>query len=1365
MTKTKAVQAIDVLASFVPVLIRERLAARPEPIGNDVDRFRAAVLFSDISGFTKLAERLGDHGPTGLEELTNALNSYFERLIALIVEHGGDVVKMAGDALIAVWKIEEGEADSLSAATIRAAACAKEVQANLQNVEAGEGVRLTSKIGIDAGEVLVLHVGGQFDRWEMLVAGAPIVGVGAAEHLANPGEIVLAPNAWEAVRSACEAEALAGGFARLRHVRTAEPRRPSEPVRLDSRSAPAISAYIPAAIRGRLAAGQTAWLAELRKLSVLFVDLPRIDFDAPDALDRVQRITAALQAALYRHEGSVNKLTVDEKGWALVAALGLPPLAHEDDAQRALKAAEAMRSALVELGEERVSIGIATGRVYCGVIGGETRREYTVIGRAVNLAARLMQAARAHRDVLCDEPTRRAADSVFEFEALPPLSLKNIPVPVASFRPAGKTLRRKASKPTVGRDRERALIRERLDDLKNGRGSVLVFEGDPGIGKSQLVGETVAECEALGWACFRGAADPIERSSPYHAWRSVLAKIMGIEDVDDLAVRRARVLERLSADPDSLRLAPLLNSPLALDLEDNELTAHMLGVVRADNTNDLILWLIQSVVDRGPTLIVVEDLHFFDSASWSLFLAAARRIEPVLLVAAARPRSNPLPEDYARLFELPGTYCLPLEPLSANDSVALAAQNLGVDSLPAEIADLIRRKAQGNPFFSEELAFALRDGKWIEIVGRRCRVAAGVDLRSIAVPDHVEGIVNNRIDRLSPPQQLALKIAGVIGRMFAVRLLRDLYPIEPDREWIPVYLEALARVDLIAADDPEPEPAYIFRHAITRDVVYDMLPFARRRELHRAVAEWYETKSGADAERLAPLLAYHWSGAGEDDKAIGYLDIAGRQALRGGSYREAVDFFNDAVAKNELLRPGEKSRRTVEWEHALGEAWLSLGNLAESRVHAERALRLADRPVPAPAALIPAFLGEIVRQVDRRLRPGLPAPKGSEIESSLRTASSAYGLISQLCYYDQNRILGVHSALRALNLAEKTEACAEAARAAAVMCLAAGLIPHGRLARRYADIALDIGARVGDLAAKAWTLQLTGMYDLGIGRWESARNRLEEAVRINRRLGDWRRWEESSGELARLEYYVGSFESAAARFREFGAIAKARRHVQALAWSLHGSAKVLFRLGRVSEALAALDEARSLPEQAIGHGDLILREGVRALIHLERNELEPARDAAKTAAEFIRQTPPIVSYTLEGYAGVAETFIRLFEAEPEPHRRRALNRDARQAVLSLERSARLFPVGRPRAALCRGLWLWADGRRAQAFRLWKRGVQTADDLSMPFEKALLLQTAATRLEPNDPARRPMLSQAISSFERVEARLELNRAQAALDRTC
>src|SRR5262249_36423578 len=155
-----------------------------------------------------------------------------------------------------------------------------------------------------------------------------------------------------------------------------------------------------------------------------------------------------------------------------------------------------------------------------------------------------------------------------------------------------------------------------------------------------------------------------------------------------------------------------------------------------------------------------------------------------------------------------------------------------------------------------------------------------------SVPEHLEGVINSRIDRLAPSQQLALKVASVIGRIFAVRLLRDVYPIEPDKVHLPADLDALTPSDLIAPEAGEADLAYLFRHIITREVVYGLMTFAQRQEHHRAVAAWYERTHAADLSPFYAILAYHWAGARDESKAIDYLEKAGDQALRDGAYQE-----------------------------------------------------------------------------------------------------------------------------------------------------------------------------------------------------------------------------------------------------------------------------------------------------------------------------------------------------------------------------------------------------------------------------------------------------------------------------------------------
>src|SRR6266540_2885470 len=385
------------LTSYVPDLIVRRLADNPTPPSAPIaERFPAAVLFADISGYTALAERLTRRGPAGIEELTHVLNDSLGQLVALITALGGDVVKFAGDALLALWPAGD---EDLAHVTHRADQCALAVQATLHDTHIVENVRVSIRIGLSAGEVVAAHIGGVYGRWEVLLAGDPLSQMSAAERWARPGEVVLAPEAWALINDWCVgmpiADDLVTGwqepalpfdtlrnrgakgdkvknfivdqplipspapFVRLRDVHTPLPARlpwlTAVPPGIDT----ALRAYIPGAILARLAAGQTSWLAAL-----------------------------AIQGSLQ--------------------ALGMPS-----------------------------AIGVTTGKVFCGLIGSDQRREYTMIGDTVNLSARLMQLASQTPvdDILCDQTTYHAAMARLPFEILPPVTIKGKADLVALYRP------------------------------------------------------------------------------------------------------------------------------------------------------------------------------------------------------------------------------------------------------------------------------------------------------------------------------------------------------------------------------------------------------------------------------------------------------------------------------------------------------------------------------------------------------------------------------------------------------------------------------------------------------------------------------------------------------------------------------------------------------------------------------------------------------------------------------------------------------------------------------------------------------------------------------------------------------------------
>jgi tetratricopeptide (TPR) repeat protein len=875
----------------------------------------------------------------------------------------------------------------------------------------------------------------------------------------------------------------------------------------------------------------------------------------------------------------------------------------------------------------------------------------------------------------------------------------------------------------VGRARERGVMIERLEALQQeSRSGVVVIEGEAGIGKSRLVEDLRREAEVRGIQCLMGEADAIETGSPYYAWRPIVSRLFDLDQLPEespegIRHRRDHVLRRLTAHPDLAHLAPLLNPILPLDLPENEFTREMTGEVRADNTRDLLLRLLQAATSRNPTLIILEDAHWLDSASWSLALAARRQVGPLLLVLATRPMLEPLPVSYSQLLTDPTTERLELEALPVADAMALVCQRLGVSSLPSQVQALIQEKAQGHPFFSEELAYALRDAGLLVIEQGVCRLSAEAgDLQAFAFPDTLQGVITSRIDRLSPSQQLMLKVASVIGRVFAFRILRDVHPIEADKGTMSSQLAALERLDLTPLEAPEPELSYIFKHVITQEVAYSLMLFAQRRQLHHAVAEWYERYRAKDLARLYPVLAHHWSRAEVAEKAIEYLAMAGEEALRGGAYQEARRFFWDVLS---LGTQADRLTR-AHWERQLGEACNGLGHLAEAREHLERSVALLGwPPPPAGVRLLASTISQAGLQLWHSIRRTRLKMRSPTAENETIEAAAAYERLGQIYYFANDMLRTGHACLLTTNLAEISGSPSHLARGYANLCIGLSVIPIHPLARMYRRRAIEIARRLDRPLDLAWVLEIRGLYDMGVGSWDECRRALEEAVAICDRLGDRRHWAESQALLAAVLFYQGELAESdrmGLRLEEEGQHADGHMQGNGLLAQIRAA---WMPQGKLADTIHAAETVLGLYPDEMDPGSKVWAQALVALAHLRLGSLEPARQAAEQTMNLIARFNPTAFWTIEGYGLLAEVYLSLWEREvSSPSGGQQYARPAQDACSRLRSFARVFPAAKPYAMRWYGLYHWLAGRPSRAFVYWRKSLASAEQMGIPYQCAL-----------------------------------------------
>jgi class 3 adenylate cyclase/tetratricopeptide (TPR) repeat protein len=1240
----------------------------------------------------------------------------------------------------------------------------------LQGFEATEA-RLSLRMGVGAGDVWMEHLGGEFGRWHILAAGDLLAQVTAIEQQAAPGEVIVSPEAWHVAQAACTGEALPSGGVRLTAVRAPIPPFPLHRAPIVSESIPAIQAYVPGAIRTRLAAGQTGWLAELRRVTVIFAHLPTLDHHT--SLEHAQHIVRALQTAIYRYEGSVDKLNVDEKGVSLLAVMGWPPMAHEDDPMRGVQVSLAIQKTLREFAIPS-AVGVATGRAFCGSIGNANRREYTMIGDVVNLAARLMQAATD--TILCDEATYHAAQRVIDFEALPAITVKGRSDVVSVYRPRGEAARvrvveAEAQAPMVGRTAERMALAGRLQLLLGGQGDVAIIEGEAGLGKSRLVEDLLGQAQTLGIESLVGAGDAlavaqsgveVEALTPYHAWRPIFNQLLGGDLSRDSGMRR-QTLKALGFDAQLLQLMPLLNAVLPLELADSDVTRQMTGQVKADNTREFLLRILGAAASRSPKLIVLEDAHWLDSASWALALLVSQRIKPALLVITTRPLTEPPPE-YTQLLKVSGAQPLRLEALPPDATLALVCQRLGVSSVPKPVADLIRAKAEGNPFYSEELAFALRDTGVILIADGECRLTEGrTDLSAINLPDTVQGVITSRIDRLPPPQQLTLKVASVIGRTFAYPALHSIYPVDADRDQLPDHLQALDHLDLTDLETPEPDLSYSFKHIITRDVAYNLMLFAQRQRLHQAIAEWYETTFADELALFYELLAHHWRTADVPAKALTYLIKAGDQALENFANEEAIRFYELAHELADKVDGRGDMARRARLELRLGEALTNASQHGEGRAHLEKGLALLGQPAPATSfQTAMSLLGQLGQQMLHRFFPKQFIGRAGKERATLLEAARTYERLTEVYFFANETLLALYAAIGSLNLAEAAGPSPELARAYAPVGTILGFIPLHGLAQAYCRRALEMVRPMNNLSARAWVSLVTGVYYAGLGHWATARGLFDQVVEVSERLGDRRRWDDGVTNLVMVNYFEGEFARAEKLADDFYASASRRGDADNQAWALMEKVYCALAQGKADVAAECAEQLQALFDGNAKIVDEPLRftgYGALALTHLRLGKPDLARQIAERADQLVARSTPTSYPTLLGYASVAEVYLTLWEEALKSKSLKSkspLQIAAKRAVKALHKFADVFPIGWPRTWLCEGRYEWLAGNHAGARQKWRKSLETAQKLMMPYASALAHTELGKRAE-SAAERQQHLSRARDILAQLGAVGDLDRS--------
>jgi class 3 adenylate cyclase/tetratricopeptide (TPR) repeat protein len=1308
------------VGSFSPVRYAHHLGLLDEARARGVEH-DAAVLLADISGFTVLAEQLADSHADAPERLTRILNDYFGRLIDRVHDSRGAIVTFVGDALIAAWPVGSDRRD----AAVEALACALRMRDDIRRLRAPNDAHLETKIAIGLGRATAARVGGFAGKWRIVAGGEPVTQVCDAIALCKPGDVVASREMWACVADVARGETLEHGVVRIDDAElAARPAGVSSSLDEEVWVAPeALRGFVADPVLHRLDAGQEGWLADLRHVTCMFVRLRPLDWRRPDAWLLLQTALTPIQKRIHDYGGSFDKVFVDEKGTSVIAAFGLPPATTDRAEQRAVAAALAIAADTRAQGLQ-CDIGIASGPVFCGPVGNEERREYSLIGRTMNLAARLMQ--RADAGVVCDEPTYARAGAVAGARSATTVTLKGFAEPVAAYaideavREAAPAISSQTA--AVGREREIGALTDLYEQLLGGTGGVIVLEGEAGIGKSRIAEVAMQLAASRGIRCLRAAGQAIETLSPWHAWRTVFGDLFAIDARASPAERAGRLAGELGRYGASLDLMPLLNPVFALELPDTDVTHPMVGEARASSARGLLASVLKRVSGSNPLAIIVDDAHWLDSASWQLLAEAVRASAAIAIVVMTRPIVDGT--DAAReIFRAAGSRHLRIPSLEREQVREFLSRHFDRERLEDPLIQWLYEHGEGNPYLTQELAFALREAGVFGTGAGLTDADLASRLAGLALPRSVEQIVAVRIDRLAPAEQMVLKTASVIGPTFSLDVLEKVHPIESDKPRLAEIADALVAAHMLEPIATE-AGTYGFRHRITQEGAYSMMLGEQRRSLHERVAHEIERRhSGALAPHFA-VLAHHWTAAEVDGKALYYLEAAGDRSLESGSYLEAYGLFSKAVGRAAMpsfdASLAGADRRAV-WHRNLAEAHYGLGNAGDNIAECKRALSLLGLAVPAGrAAGFLALLRHGVAAASWSVLPRRFSIVRTETERKrVQTAAMAAHRLANAAWMENDTQLTFLGTVMAYRVAIRTDPFVNSARCTAALALVLGLSRLAKRAKASFERSIAEAESIEDYEGLTYAHYARALYLATVGgHWAQVDADVDRALELTEKLGDVQETQITLVIAAMSRLLRGDFHASGAFQDRLLELAIPRRHHEHVAWAYEGRSYSLLRQGHFEEATDCARRSRALlPRLQVGGVSLLNAALGAVFVPAFNGDWDDAvahLPEAKNAIEALHVPFWAATISLDLFGDALDDMLRL----PAGRFDAATLRDVELVfVKGLSSHARRVPNASAVALLHRARAAQRAGRRARAVRLASSALERGKKLGCPFDSA------------------------------------------------
>lgn len=1195
-------QLLTTIITYVPRHHALALLADPAAPNKQIsgEFLEGTLLFADISGFTKLTERLYQvGGKEGAEKIVGIVNQYLDTMLAILFRFNGHLIKFGGDAMLCLFA---GKDEAAMNALWAAWEMNQAMSVQFAQIEVFQELfHLDMKVGNNTGLLFATTIGDE-THLEYFLTGRAAERTAQAEAAAHRQEIIVSQDTYKQVINRVEMTELPEktGFYRV----TAVPPKPPQEnqdiwsmivEQINNHSTDlwsiidrleALSPYLPTGLLPQLAYDPKAEHLESqhRRVTVMFVNFTGmsriIEIFGPERAEEItailQEYFQAMQQEAHYYGGVVNKVDLYDQGDKLMVLFGAP-VTHERDARRAALTALAMQKRMKKLKSPLAGtflsqrIGIHTGFVFAGHVGSSTqhRREYTVMGNAVNLAARLMSAA-AEDEIRISQAVWDQIQAEFLAELLPSELLPGLDEPVPMYRltafseGAQRPLPHLQA-PLIGRQDILEDLKARTNNmLYGGIKQVIAIIGEGGVGKSRLVQSWQEDMETI----VSTAKAPLWLTSyarsygqpTYGLFLDIVRGLVGITGNDEQAdcwhkldryVGQQLIgSETFTADL-LLQRQAYLGSFLGLDMSLRHGMTEWVSQLEGEALQ-LQIWLaisdlLQVATQERPLILILEDLHWADKDSLALLEFVIDRLPdtvPFIFCLVFRSQKEALIwQTWHNLKKYPDCKEIELKELDEQMRANLLHELLGLERpLDPSFEQLVIDETDGNPLYLEEVLYRLIEDKTLELTETGWQLPHPVT--KLAVPDSLYQMIQSRIDHLdyaSPGARRVLWLASVLGLTFTSEDLRQIFvrsgrdQAEFQRHFRILRNAAMFR-DPVAKVGTDSPPPFKFRHGLVQQVAYENMPTYHRRQYHQEVGQWLEIKHQTAPTGYYETLAHHFAQARVWDKAFHYYSLAGQRDARIYANDSAERYLWMALSLVEQAQPDDSDLAQAYYE--FGKVLVVKGEFDTAQRHLVKAFNLfsslagataltPDSKVNLLQARICYEIGHIYQRQTKDLPTALSWQKqGLALLPETPTAEAAMlHALGGMVYLRQGNFQQAQAeAEQSLAQAQATDVKAErsfAHRMLSIVHRARGKLP---LALNHCQASIAVSEEISDLIGLGKDYANLGVIAFEMDDWLQAQDAYQQAVTVLEKAGDKFALTRAYANLADLYYHQGNLE-------------------------------------------------------------------------------------------------------------------------------------------------------------------------------------------------------------------------------------------------